>query len=120
MTVRRFAAGLLLAGLLAPAAVLAQSSGSTGSDDWGLSGGDSASGQKIFAGNGCGWCHEGSGRRRGRAPQLMDTKRSDAFIATRILNGKPGRMPAFGGSFGEQQIKDLIAFIRSLKPEDKP
>ncbi|MBX6323462.1 MAG: cytochrome c [Rhodospirillaceae bacterium] len=81
-------------------------------------GGDPVRGQQIFASNGCGWCHEGSGRKQGRGPQLMNTTRSDDFIALRISNGSPGRMPAFGSSLDLQQIQDLIAFIRSLKPEN--
>jgi len=48
---------------------------------------------------------------------LANTKRTDDFLATRIMNGKPGRMPAFGGNFDDQQLNDLIAFIHSIKPE---
>jgi mono/diheme cytochrome c family protein len=81
-------------------------------------GGDVAHGQQIFAGNGCGWCHEGSGRRAGRGPQLMNTERTDQFLADRIASGSPGRMPAFGQSIDVDKIKDLIAFIHSLKPLD--
>jgi mono/diheme cytochrome c family protein len=80
-------------------------------------GGDPAHGQQIFASNGCGWCHEGSGRKPGRGPQLMDTTRDDDFLALRISNGSPGRMPAFGSSLDDQAISDLIAFIHSIKPE---
>jgi len=76
-----------------------------------------AAGKVLFAANGCGWCHEGGGRRPGRGPQLMNTERDDAFIAGRIQGGKPGRMPAFANSFSVEQIEDLIAFIRSIKPE---
>ncbi|HYM29863.1 MAG TPA: cytochrome c [Candidatus Cybelea sp.] len=81
------------------------------------SGGDAARGKQIFAANGCGWCHENTGRKAGRGPQLMNTPQTDAFIADRIRHGKTGRMPAFGGSFKDDQIKDLIAFIRNIKPE---
>ena len=80
-------------------------------------GGDAQRGEQVFSNNGCGWCHEGMGRQVGRGPALMNTKRSDDFLATRIMNGKPGSMPAFGGNFDDQQLNDLIAFIHSIKPE---
>ena len=113
------AAALCLAtGALDPPSSRAQATSATTPDNsWDLSGGDAERGKQTFANNGCGWCHEGGGRQAGRGPQLMNTTRSDVFIATRILNGKPGRMPAFGGSFDEDQIKDLIAFIHAIKPE---
>src|SRR5215475_12234240 len=52
----------------------------------------------------CGWCHENGGRTAGKGPKLAGTTRSDEFILNRIRNGKPGAMPAFGGSFSEGQI----------------
>jgi len=82
----------------------------------GWAGGNSDQGRQLFANNGCGWCHEDGGRRAGRGPQLMDTQRSDDFIANRIRHGSPGHMPAFGSSLQDPQIRDLIAFIRSIKP----
>ncbi len=53
-------------------------------------GGDAQRGQQVFANNGCGWCHEGSGTAAGRGPPLAGTKRGNDFLATRIMNGKPG------------------------------
>jgi mono/diheme cytochrome c family protein len=75
--------------------------------------------QKLFATT-CGWCHSGAGRVAGKGPQLMGTKLTDAEIAYRIKNGKPGAMPAFGSTFTEEQIKAIIAYIRNLKPEGAP
>jgi mono/diheme cytochrome c family protein len=66
----------------------------------------------------CGWCHESGGRTAGRGPKLAGTTRSDEFILNRIRNGKPGAMPAFGGSFSEGQIVAILAYIRTL--EDTP
>jgi mono/diheme cytochrome c family protein len=108
----------MTAGVCAAAAIasLFTPAGQSADDSW-LAGGDPERGQQVFASNGCGWCHEGSGRKPGKGPQLMDSKRTDEFLAERIMNGKQGRMPAFGGNFDEQQLKDLLAFIRSLKPE---
>jgi mono/diheme cytochrome c family protein len=89
----------------------------TTGEDSAWAGGDPDKGKQVFASNGCGWCHEGGGRKQGRAPVLMDSKRSDDFLALRISNGSPGRMPAFGASIDADQITDLIAFIRAIKPE---
>lgn len=80
-------------------------------------GGDPERGRQIFANHGCGWCHESSGRRPGRGPQLMNTTRSDEFIANRIATGSPGRMPAFGPALDDQKLRDLIAFIHAIKPD---
>jgi mono/diheme cytochrome c family protein len=66
----------------------------------------------------CGWCHESGGRTAGKGPKLAGTTRSDEFIINRIRNGKPGAMPAFGGSFSEGQIVAILAYIRTL--EDAP
>jgi mono/diheme cytochrome c family protein len=66
----------------------------------------------------CGWCHEDGGRSAGKGPKLAGTTRSDEFILNRVRNGKPGAMPAFGGSFSEGQIVAILAYIRTL--EDAP
>jgi mono/diheme cytochrome c family protein len=66
----------------------------------------------------CGWCHEDGGHTAGKGPKLAGTTRSDEFILNRIRNGKPGAMPAFGGSFSEGQIVAILAYIRTL--EDTP
>jgi mono/diheme cytochrome c family protein len=65
----------------------------------------------------CGYCHSNGGRAAGKGPQLMDTARSDDFIRNRIKNGKEGAMPAFGKSFSDPDIDQIIAHIRALKPE---
>jgi mono/diheme cytochrome c family protein len=74
-------------------------------------------GETLFA-TVCGWCHENGGRSAGKGPKLAGTTRSDEFILNRIRNGKPGAMPAFGGSFSEGQIVAILAYIRTL--EDNP
>jgi mono/diheme cytochrome c family protein len=62
----------------------------------------------------CGFCHQDGGRTEGRGPKLAGTTRSDDFIIARIRNGKPGSMPAFGGTFSEGQIIAILAYIRTL------
>jgi mono/diheme cytochrome c family protein len=72
-------------------------------------------GKTLFATT-CGFCHEDGGRKPGRGPQLAGTERSDEFIINRITNGKPGKMPAFGRAYSPEQIKQILAYIRSLQP----
>jgi mono/diheme cytochrome c family protein len=72
-------------------------------------------GAEVFGSHGCGYCHENGGKSAGKGPQLMNTARTDDFITFRIMNGKEGRMPSFGGSIDADQLADVIAYIRSLK-----
>jgi mono/diheme cytochrome c family protein len=69
---------------------------------------------KLFAGT-CGWCHSNGGRSPGKGPKLAGTTLTDAEIANRIRNGKPGQMPAFGSAFSDDDIKAIIKYIRELK-----
>jgi len=64
----------------------------------------------------CGLCHQAGGRKQGAGPKLMDDPKSDEELFNRIKFGKPGRMAAFGSAFNDDQIKQLVAYIRSLKP----
>ena len=47
----------------------------------------------------------------------MDSPRDDDFIRNRIKNGKEGAMPAFGKTFSDSDIDQVIAYIRDLKPD---
>jgi mono/diheme cytochrome c family protein len=71
--------------------------------------------EQLFAST-CGFCHSDGGRAAGRGPQLMDSPRDDEFIRNRIKLGKQGAMPAFGESFSDAQIDEIIKHIRALKP----
>ena len=74
-------------------------------------------GKSLFIGNGCGWCHEGGGRKAGKCPQLMESPRDDTFMINRIVGGSPGKMPAFGQQLQDTDIKAILAYIHSLKPD---
>jgi mono/diheme cytochrome c family protein len=69
----------------------------------------------LFA-TSCGWCHSGGGREAGKGPKLMGSALTDEELASRIRNGKTGQMPAFKGAFTDQQLRDIVAYIRGLKP----
>jgi mono/diheme cytochrome c family protein len=76
---------------------------------------DVEEGRRLFVQLGCGFCHEDGGRRPGKGPQLMHSKRDNDYMMNRIATGKPGRMPAFGGSLTAESLDSLIAYIRSLE-----
>lgn len=68
----------------------------------------------------CGFCHEDYGRKAGKGPKLMDSERTDEYLANRIKNGLPGRMAAFGSIYNDEQIAAFVKFIRSLKAGEEP
>jgi cytochrome c oxidase subunit II len=94
-----------------------------------------AVGEKLFRENGCITCHLADGT--GPAPSLLgvygNTVRltngqtltaDDAYIresilspAAKIVNGYKPIMPAFQGQLSEEQILDVVAYIRSLGKE---
>ena len=71
--------------------------------------------EQLFATT-CGFCHSDGGRAAGRGPPLMDSQRSDEYIRDRVRTGKQGAMPAFGETFSDAQIDEIIKYIRALKP----
>jgi mono/diheme cytochrome c family protein len=68
----------------------------------------------------CGFCHENYGRKAGKGPQLMGSEMTEEQMFNRIKNGKPGRMAAFGGNFTDDQIHQIVTFIRALRPDVDP
>ena len=68
----------------------------------------------------CGFCHADYGRHASKGPQLMNSERTDEFLFNRIKVGMPGRMAAFGSAFNDDQIKQIVKFIRNLKPNEEP
>lgn len=68
----------------------------------------------------CGFCHEDYGRKTGKGPQLMNSERTDQELISRIKKGLPGRMAAFGSAFNDEQIGQMVKFIRNLKPGVEP
>lgn len=85
--------------------------------------GDRARGLELFLAN-CAGCH-GVGGRGGMAPEVgnpvFQQAAGDEFIVQTIRNGRAGTaMPAFQRSdspaFSDQNIADILAFLRSLAP----
>jgi mono/diheme cytochrome c family protein len=50
----------------------------------------------------------------------MNSGRSDEYLFNIIRNGKPGKMAAFSSAFSDDQIHQIVTFIRKLKPDEEP
>ncbi len=70
-------------------------------------------GRSLFLKN-CAHCH-GDDARGDEGPDLHGLDWTDEQITTRIRNGKKGQMTAFAGKFSPQQIRELVAYLRTLK-----
>ncbi len=70
-------------------------------------------GYKLFDRN-CAHCH-GDDARGDEGPDLHGLTKSDARIERIIKNGIHGEMPAFGKKFGDEDVKQLIVWLRTLK-----
>lgn len=92
--------------------------------------GNAAKGKKIFS-NSCSGCHGSGGKGDGAAAAALNPKPKDLTDKTYVskLNddylhnviakggaavGKSALMPPFGGSLKDQDIRDVVAFIRTL------
>ena len=71
------------------------------------------SGRALFLKN-CAHCHGADGR-GDDGPDLHNLDWTDEQITNRILNGKKGQMTAFGGKLSTDEIKAIIAYVRTLK-----
>ena|SRR5690349_19573022 len=70
-------------------------------------------GQSLFGRN-CAHCH-GEDARGDEGPDLHNLKKSDARITKVVTQGIKGEMPAFGTKFSDDDVKAVIAFLRTLK-----
>lgn len=73
---------------------------------------DAAQGRHLFLMN-CAHCH-GDDARGDEGPDLHDLHRSDARIHEVITVGIKGEMPSFGKKLGDPDVRQLIAYIRTL------
>ena len=73
-------------------------------------------GKRLFSAYNCSGCHANGGG--GMGPALMDDEwayghEADQIYAS-ILQGRPNGMPSFRGKIPDQQIWELVAYVRSL------
>ena len=73
---------------------------------------DAAQGRHLFLMN-CAHCH-GDDARGDEGPDLHNLHRSDARIHEVITAGIKGEMPSFGKKLGDPDVRQLIAYLRTL------
>jgi cytochrome c oxidase cbb3-type subunit 3 len=73
-------------------------------------------GRKLFRWYNCSGCHSNGGG--GMGPPLMDDKwiygSAPAQVAASILQGRPNGMPSFAGRIPEDQVWQIVAYVRSM------
>ncbi len=72
-----------------------------------------ARGAKFFL-NTCAHCH-GADAHGDEGPDLHDLQVSDRWIGNVVKTGFKGEMPAFRKKFSDDQIAEIVAYLRSLK-----
>ena len=75
--------------------------------------GPAVTGRTLFLKN-CAHCHADDAT-GDEGPDLHRLHKSDDWIARRIRNGVKGEMTAFGAKFSDEDVKALIAYLRTLK-----
>jgi mono/diheme cytochrome c family protein len=109
---RLFLPALLLVCLASP--VLAASSDTKA---------DEESGAALFRDSGCTYCHGADLKGTKKAPALEEIRKDKAWtpekMSNQILNGGQ-KMPPFRDSLSDDQIADLVAFLRAKKRPPLP
>jgi cytochrome c oxidase cbb3-type subunit 3 len=75
-----------------------------------------AEGKRLYAWYNCNGCHANGGGDKG--PALMDDVwiygSEPANIYATIVEGRPNGMPSFGGHIPDEQVWQLVAYVRSM------
>jgi mono/diheme cytochrome c family protein len=79
---------------------------------------DATRGRALFEAT-CAGCHGADGNTPtvANAPSLWSAlvqRNTDETLAASIKNGKGSGMPAFGGTYSDAQILDIVAHLRTL------
>jgi cytochrome c oxidase cbb3-type subunit 3 len=73
-------------------------------------------GKRLYRWYNCNGCHSMGGG--GIGPALMDEQwkygSDPASIFSSIMQGRPGGMPSFGGHIPEDQVWQIVAYVRSM------
>jgi mono/diheme cytochrome c family protein len=82
--------------------------------------GSAKAGAALFSDKGCTYCHGPAGQGAKKGPALTDVWKDKTWtnekITNQILNGGQ-KMPPFQDSVTDDEVKDLIAWLRA---KDKP
>ncbi len=80
-------------------------------------------GRQLFVAYNCSGCHGGRAG-GGMGPSLRDSLwlygDSDTQLFATIIEGRPAGMPAWGGKSPENQIWQLVSYIRTLGTPQEP
>jgi cytochrome c oxidase cbb3-type subunit 3 len=75
-----------------------------------------AQGKRLFGWYNCNGCHANGGGDKG--PALMDDVwiygSDPANVYATIVEGRPNGMPSFGGHIPDNEVWELVAYVRSL------
>ena len=75
-----------------------------------------AEGKRLFGWYNCSGCHANGGGDKG--PALMDDVwiygSDPANVYSTIVEGRPNGMPSFGGHIPDNEVWELVAYVRSL------
>jgi cytochrome c oxidase cbb3-type subunit III len=78
-------------------------------------------GKRLYQAYNCNGCHASGGG--GMGPALMDAAwvygGEPQNVYTSIVEGRPNGMPAFGDKIPDQQIWQLVAYVRSLSAQSR-
>jgi mono/diheme cytochrome c family protein len=85
------------------------------------SGASKSRGAQLFATSGCVHCHGVAGISGGKGPSLADARErlKPEEIYTQIHDGGKS-MPPFGQQLRDDQINDLVSYLRSKRKTPKP
>ncbi len=75
-----------------------------------------AAGAELFSTRGCAHCHGEDGQGTDKAPALRELRKrlSTDRIRDQIVHGGQG-MPAFGDSLKDEEVDELVSFLRAKK-----
>ena len=79
-------------------------------------------GQRLFTWYNCSGCHSHGGG--GMGPALMDDEwiygSDPANVFATIVQGRPNGMPSFRGRIPDNQVWQIVAYVRSLSGQVRP
>ena len=81
--------------------------------------GDRINGRKLFLKNNCYICHGGRGG-GGMCPSLRRDPPDEGDVEDAVLNGTRSGMPSFRTFVTSSDIRDLAAYIQSLRTPNEP
>ncbi len=82
-----------------------------------------AAGRQLFTGMNCAGCHSAYAG-GGMGPSLRDSLwiygSKDVQIFSTLAEGRPNGMPAWGGRLNDEQLWQLVAYIKTLSTPEEP